>query len=77
MFPVGGGDGDEGGKSGQEDVMPADWRRLLLPSLRQQPGDLVKVRPPEFLEVPLVKTKENSKFDTTLSTDTCKSFPET
>lgn len=48
MFPVGGGGGDEGGRSGKGDVVPADWRRLQLPSLQQQPEDLVKVRPPEF-----------------------------
>lgn len=52
MFPVGGGDGGEGGMSGQEDVMPADLRMPPLPLLQQQPEDLVKVRPPGFLEVP-------------------------
>lgn len=77
MFPVGGGGGDEGGKSGQEIVVPGDWRRLRLPSLQQQPEDLVKVRPPEFLEVPLRKSrKHRSKCDTTLSIDAFKSFPE-
>lgn len=53
VFPVGGGDGDDGGRSGKEGVVPDDWRRLRLPSPRQQPEDLVKVRPPEFLEVPM------------------------
>lgn len=54
MFPVGGGGGGggEGGRSGPEDVVPADWRMLRLPSLQRQPEDLVKVQPPEFLEVP-------------------------
>lgn len=52
MFPVGGGDGDGGGMLGKENVVPVDWRRLRLPSLRQQPEDLVKVRHPKFLEVP-------------------------
>lgn len=54
MFPVGGGDGGEGGdgRLGQEDVVPADLRMLLLPLLQQQPEDLVKVQPLEFLEVP-------------------------
>lgn len=55
MFPVGGGDGDEGGRSGQEDVVPADQRRLPPPSPQRQQEDLVKVRPPEFLEFPLKK----------------------
>lgn len=61
MFPVGGGDGDEGGRLGKEHVMPADWRRLRLPLLRQQPEDLVKVQLPEFLEVPLRKSGENRR----------------
>lgn len=52
MFPVGGGDGGEGARSGQADVVPVDLRMLPLPSLQQRPEDLVKVRPPEFLEVP-------------------------
>lgn len=53
MIPVGGGDGGEGGRPGRGHVAPADLRMLQRPSLRQQPEDLVKVRPPEFLEVPL------------------------
>lgn len=61
MFPVGGDDGDGDGKLGREDVVPVDWRRLQLPSLQQQPGDLVKVRPPEFLEVPLRKSRKKCK----------------
>lgn len=52
MFPVGGGDGGEGGRSDQEGVVPADLRMLQPPSLQQQPEDLVKVQPPVFLEVP-------------------------
>lgn len=73
VFPVGGGDGDEGGRSGTEDVVPADWRRLRLPSLQQQQEDSVKVRPPEFLEVPLRRSRKNrSKCDTVLTTDACK-----
>lgn len=31
MFPVGGGDGDDGGRSGKEDAVPADWRKPRLP----------------------------------------------
>lgn len=63
MFPVGGGDGggDGGGRLGKKNVVPGDWRRLRLPLLRQQPEDLVKVRPPRFLEVPLRKIKEKWK----------------
>lgn len=53
MFPAGGGGGDDDGSLGQEGVVPADSRMLLLPWLPRQPKDLVKVRPPEFLEVPL------------------------
>lgn len=52
MFPVRGGDGGEGGRSGREDVVPADLRMPPPPWLQQQPEDLVKVQPPEFLEVP-------------------------
>lgn len=55
MFPVGSGDWGEGGRWGREDAVPADSRTLQLPWLQQQPEDLVKVRPPEFLEVPLRK----------------------
>lgn len=62
MFPVGGGGGDEGGRSGKEDVVPADLRRPRLPLLRQQPEDLVKVRPPESLEVPLRKLRKNRRI---------------
>ena len=58
MFPVGGGDGGEDGTLGQGGVVPAD-SRMLQPSLRQQPEDLVKVQPPEFLEIPL---RESSKI---------------
>lgn len=58
MYPVGGDDGGEGGRLGQEDVVPADWRTQQLPWLQQQPEDLVEVLPPEFLEVPLRKMKE-------------------
>lgn len=68
MFPVGGGDGDEGARSGKENVVPADWRRLRLPLLQQQPKDLVKVRAPEFFEVPLRKSRKNrTKCDKALS----------
>lgn len=59
MFPVGGGDEDEDGRLAQGDVEPADLRKLLLPLRQQQPEDLVKVQPLEFLEVPFIKIKKN------------------
>lgn len=53
VFPVGGGDGGgEGGRSAQGGEEPADLKMLPQPSPRQQPEDLVKVQPLEFLEVP-------------------------
>lgn len=58
MFLAGGGDGDEGERSGREDVMPADLRTLRLPLLQQQQEDLVQVLPPELLEVPVRKSRE-------------------
>jgi len=48
VFPVGGGDGGEGGRKGQGDVVPADLRMLPLPLLQQQQEDLVKVQPLEI-----------------------------
>lgn len=57
MFPVGDGDEGEGGSLAREDVAPGDLKTLLLPLLPQQPEDLVKVRLPEFWEVPLRKSK--------------------
>lgn len=62
MYPVGGGDGGEGGRLGQEDVVPADWRMQRLPWPQQRPEDLVKVPPPEFLEVPLRRSKKHMKM---------------
>lgn len=58
MIPVGGGDEDEDGQLGQEDVVPTDLRKLRLPLPQQQPEDLVRVRPPEFLEVPLRRSRK-------------------
>lgn len=55
VFPVGGGGVDEGERLAQEDVVPVGWRRLQLPSLLQQPEDLVEVLLQDFLGVPLRK----------------------
>lgn len=68
MILVGGGDEGEGVNLGQEDVVPTDLWKLQLLLLRQQPEDLVKDRPPEFLEVPLGKSMI-SKCYITLTTD--------
>ena len=72
MSPAVGGDEGGGGRLGQEDVVPADLKMLRLPSLQQQQEDLVKAQLPEFLEVPLRKSRMNmSNCDTTLTIDAC------